>query len=203
MEFMKSNTSRAMIPAIFAAAASILSVPGCTSVTKADPVTPTATVLRAVDGDTIDVSDDSRGRLRIRLIGIDSPELNMPKYGAGIPEPHVRKYKMACFSQEASEYARTMLVGQRVALESDPSQDRIDRWGRTLAFVILAHGRNFSVESARGGYARSYVFAHRPSKYAEQIADAQRQAQESGRGLWGKPCFGETPNVPVDETGDR
>lgn len=192
-----------MIPAILAAAASILSAPGCSTVTKADPVIPTATVLRAVDGDTIDVSDDSRGRLRIRLIGINSPELNKPKYGIDSPEPHERKYRKACFSEEASEYARTTLVGQRVALESDPSQDRIDRWGRTLAFVILADGRNFSIESAQGGYARSYVFAHKPSKYAQQIADAERQAQEGGRGLWGKPCFGETPNVPVDETGER
>lgn len=35
---------------------------------------PTATVLRAVDGDTVDVRDDVRGRLRIRVLGIDSPE---------------------------------------------------------------------------------------------------------------------------------
>lgn len=30
----------------------------------------TATVLRAVDGDTLDVRDDTRGRLRVRLLGI-------------------------------------------------------------------------------------------------------------------------------------
>lgn len=40
---------------------------------EADDAT-TAIVLRVVDGDTVDVVDDTRGRLRIRVIGIDSPE---------------------------------------------------------------------------------------------------------------------------------
>lgn len=191
MEFMTSNSIRCVIPAIVATAASIASLPGCAWVAKADPVLPTAIVLSNVDGDTIDVQDENRGRLRIRLLGIDTPELHKPKY------------TKACYSEEASEYARATLVGQKVALESDPSQGRVDRWGRTLAFVILADGRNFSVESARGGYAHSYVFAHKPSKYAGQIAEAERQAQEAGRGLWGTACHGQTPSVPVDETGDR
>lgn len=38
---------------------------------------PTATVLRAVDGDTVDVRDDHRGRLRVRIAGIDTPELHI------------------------------------------------------------------------------------------------------------------------------
>src|SRR5262245_5836553 len=40
----------------------------------ADPVTVTATVLKVVDGDTIDIRDDVRGRLRVRVLGIDTPE---------------------------------------------------------------------------------------------------------------------------------
>ncbi|HEV7854557.1 MAG TPA: nuclease, partial [Mycobacterium sp.] len=44
----------------------------------ADPVTVTATVLKIVDGDTIDIRDDVRGRLRVRLLGIDTPETKKP-----------------------------------------------------------------------------------------------------------------------------
>jgi len=44
-------------------------------VADAPPVPTTATVLRAVDSDTIDVLDDTRGPLRIRLLGIDTPEV--------------------------------------------------------------------------------------------------------------------------------
>lgn len=41
---------------------------------SADPTPVTATVLKVVDGDTIDIRDDSRGRLRVRVLGIDTPE---------------------------------------------------------------------------------------------------------------------------------
>lgn len=52
-------------------------VSGCTPLTPpaADAApAPTATVLRVVDGDTLDVRDDNRGRLRVRVLGIDTPE---------------------------------------------------------------------------------------------------------------------------------
>jgi micrococcal nuclease len=45
---------------------------------RADTVT--ATVLKIVDGDTIDIRDDARGRLRIRLLGLDTPETKKPGF---------------------------------------------------------------------------------------------------------------------------
>ena len=44
----------------------------------ADPIATTALVLKVVDGDTIDIRDDNRGRLRVRLLGIDTPETKKP-----------------------------------------------------------------------------------------------------------------------------
>ena len=38
---------------------------------RSDPIATTALVLKVVDGDTVDIVDDARGRLRIRLLGID------------------------------------------------------------------------------------------------------------------------------------
>ena len=92
---------------------------GPIAVSRADDPDLTATVLRVVDGDTVDVVDDFRGRLRIRLIGVDSPEVHKPGYGIG------------CWGPEASEFARSALSGQRVAIVTDPSQDTHDRYGRT------------------------------------------------------------------------
>jgi micrococcal nuclease len=79
----------------------------------------TATVLSAVDGDTIDVRDDTRGRLRVRLLGIDSPEVHKPGWPVG------------CWGPEAAQFASDALTGQRVALSADPTQDTYDRYGRT------------------------------------------------------------------------
>lgn len=86
---------------------------------SADPVATTAEVLRVVDGDTIDIRDDVRGRLRVRILGIDTPETKKPGYTVG------------CWGPEATEFARSNMVGQRVALQPDPTQDRTDRYGRT------------------------------------------------------------------------
>jgi micrococcal nuclease len=108
--------------ALAAAASSItLNASACSpSPSHADTdIATTATVLRVVDGDTVDVVDDTRGRLRIRIIGLDSPEVHKPGYSVG------------CWGPQASEFARGTLTGQRVAIVTDPSQDAHDRYGRT------------------------------------------------------------------------
>jgi micrococcal nuclease len=152
---------------------------------KAEPGAANATVVKVVDGDTVDVRSDDRGRLRIRVVGIDTPEVKRPNYTVG------------CGGVEASQYAEELLAGQRVAIVADPSQDVRDRYGRTLAEIFLSDGRNYAVEAARTGHAHSYVYAHRPSQWATQIADAERQAQESKIGIWGPPCLGHTESVPT------
>jgi micrococcal nuclease len=50
---------------------------------RAQPTDTTAVVPRVVDGDTVDIRDDVRGRLRIRLLGIDTPETKKPGYTVG------------------------------------------------------------------------------------------------------------------------
>lgn len=154
----------------------------------ADPATATAVVLNVVDGDTIDIRDDVRGRLRVRLLGIDTPETKKPGYTVG------------CWGPEATEFARTTMVGQRVALVPDPTQDRTDHYGRTLAYLVRADDWDYSVEAARAGAARSYVYGGVPvSRYAA-IAAAEREAKEARRGLWGPPCNGETVSKPATVT---
>lgn len=154
----------------------------------ADPATATAVVLNVVDGDTIDIRDDVRGRLRVRLLGIDTPETKKPGYTVG------------CWGPEATEFARTTMVGQRVALVPDPTQDRTDHYGRTLAYLVRADDWDYSVEAARAGAARSYVYGGVPvSRYAA-IAAAEREAKEARRGLWGPPCNGETASKPATVT---
>lgn len=148
------------------------------------PVTTTAVVLKVVDGDTIDIRDDVRGRLRVRMLGIDTPETKKPGYTVG------------CWGPEATEFATSTMLGQRVALIPDPTQDRTDRYGRTLAYLEKADGWNYSVEAARAGAARSYVYeGNRVSRY-DAIVAAEREAREAQRGLWGPPCYGETESVP-------
>ena len=164
-------------------------VPACSviasSVAHADPITTTATVLKVVDGDTVDIVDDVRGRLRIRLLGIDTPETKKPGYTVG------------CWGPQASEFAESTLLGQRVAFVIDPSQGMYDRCGRTLAYLDKADGGDYSVEAARAGAAHSYVYHGHPSARADEIAAAEQEAKAAGRCLRGPSCFGQTTSVPI------
>lgn len=160
---------------------------GCGPVSHAEPVSTNATVLRAVDGDTLDVSSDSRGRLRIRVVGLDTPETVR------------RGWSVGCHGPEASSYAKTTLTGQRIALVIDPTQDATDRYGRTLAGVLLSDGRNYAVEAVRRGHGRAYLYGNKPNMWAKDIAAAEDQARQEGEGLWGAPCYGKTESEKLDK----
>jgi micrococcal nuclease len=153
-------------------------------VVRADTVETTALVLKIVDGDTVDIVDDVRGRLRVRLLGIDTPETKKPNFTVG------------CWGPEATAFAKSTLLGQRVALIPDPTQDRTDRYGRTLAYLDKADGWDYSIEAARAGAAHSYVYHGHPVGRADQIAAAEQEAKAARRGLWGPPCLGATASVP-------
>ncbi|WP_277244322.1 thermonuclease family protein, partial [Mycolicibacterium obuense] len=68
---------------------------------------------------------------------------------------------------------------------------------RTLAYVEKAGGWDFSVEAARAGAAKSYVYGRRPATLTPQIRAAEAEAQRTQRGLWGPPCYGHTDSTPV------
>ena len=128
------------------------------------------TVTKAVDGDTIWV-DNNGQRQKIRLIGLDTPETVDPR------KP------VQCFGREASAQAKTILGGQSVYLETDPSQDTIDKYGRTLAYVWTASGRLFNLDMITDGYAHEYTY-DLPYRYQADFKAAQNDARAQERGLW-------------------
>ncbi len=131
---------------------------------------PAAPVRRVVDGDTIDVLIAGRA-VRVRLIGIDTPEVADPR------QP------VECFGREASAKANELLAGQIVRLEADPSQGEQDRYGRLLRYVWLPDGRLVNLELIRQGYAFEYTY-DRPYKYQAVFKEAERDARAQQRGLW-------------------
>ena len=127
-------------------------------------------VVKVVDGDTIQV-DANGQRLKIRMIGLDTPETVDPR------KP------VQCFGREASAQAKTILGGQSVYLETDPSQDSVDRYGRTLTYVWTASGRLFNLDMIADGYAFEYTY-DLPYRYKADFKAAENDARAQGRGLW-------------------
>jgi micrococcal nuclease len=152
-------------------AVTVLSLAVVAPVAQADSVVTTAMVLKVVDGDTVDIVDDVRGRLRIRLLGIDTPETKKPGYTVG------------CWGPEASQFATSTLLGERVAFTTDPGQGTYDRYGRTLAYLDKADGWDYSIEAARAGAAQSYVLPRQPIDSRRR----HRRCRAGGKGSWPRP----------------
>jgi micrococcal nuclease len=128
----------------------------------------TATVLRAVDGDTILVRGSNGRTERVRYIGVDTPESVKPNT------------PVQCFAHEASDYNRSLVQGKTVRLVPDHESE--DRYGRSLAFVYV--GSTFvNAELLRGGYARTIRIEPNTSK-ADYFAGLQRVAIRTNKGLW-------------------
>jgi len=133
------------------------------------------TVTKVVDGDTIWVNNNGK-RQKIRMIGMDTPETVDPR------KP------VQCFGLEASAQAKTILGGQSVYLETDPSQDTVDKYGRTLAYVWTTSGRLFNLDMIADGYAYEYTY-YVPYRYQQEFKAAQSDARTQERGLWSpKAC---------------
>lgn len=154
-------------------------------------VTLDAVVERVVDGDTVRVV--TRGfQDTVRLVGIDTPETRHPER------------RVECFGPEASaRAARLMPPGRRVRLETDPTQDVRDRYGRLLAHVYLgARTGPASVNRSlvASGHARVYVYGGVRFRYAADFERAERAARRAGRGLWGPACRGRRELPPTTST---
>ena len=130
----------------------------------------TATVLRVVDGDTIEVSVAGRVE-KVRLIGVDTPETVDPR------KP------VEYFGKEASEFTRKLVEGKQVILRDElAGQDR-DKYGRLLRYVYLEDGTFVNAEIIKQGYGHAYVAY--PFSHMEEFRGYERQAREKGLGLWG------------------
>jgi micrococcal nuclease len=132
----------------------------------------TAQVVAVHDGDTITVRLDGHTE-KIRLVGIDSPELQDERTA----------YRDAGYA--ARNYARMRLGGERVTLEAEPQQPDRDRYGRLLRYVILDDGTNVNDEFVRKGYA--HVFDKFKFTLKPRFKASEAEAKREKLGVWSLP----------------
>jgi micrococcal nuclease len=136
-----------------------------------DPAKPgertSARVTKHTDGDTLWLS----GIGKVRLIGIDTPEV----YG-----------EVECYGREASAFVeRTVPLGSEVRYQL--GVDERDRYGRALAYVWLRDGRFLNRLLVARGYATPLTVPPNVD-YEDLFARVARHAREANRGLWGADC---------------
>jgi micrococcal nuclease len=143
------------------------------------------TVVRAVDGDTLEVRLDGEQRTEdVRLIGVDTPETVKPDT------------PVQCFGPQASAFQHRVAEGRRVRLVT--GVEPRDVYDRLLTYVYLLpparlsdnsqrpaqRERFLNAELLRRGLARTLAIP--PNiRFAERFAALERRAARAGRGLWG------------------
>ena len=123
-----------------------------------------ATVIRVIDGDTIEVRFGQGSLVRVRVIGYDAPEKDEP------------------FGDKATKFLRALLEGREVLLESDVQP--VDRYGRRLYHVWLSQTL-LSELMLLTGLARQMTIPPNV-RHVDFLTQAQKQGREIGLGIWGK-----------------
>ncbi|MEP6958519.1 MAG: thermonuclease family protein [Nitrospirota bacterium] len=122
----------------------------------------TGQVISVLDGDTIEVLHNQAPE-RIRLSGIDCPE------------------KGQAFGKRAKKAASELVFGKEVTLQTHGK----DRYGRTLADVLLTDGSNVNHTLVKNGWCWWYRKYTAGDAVLEELEKAAREAQ---KGLWNDPA---------------
>jgi micrococcal nuclease len=133
------------------------------------PAEARAFVVRAVDGDTIEVRIGERLE-DVRYIGVDTPETVKPDT------------PVQCFGPRASSFNHHLVERRWVRLVF--GVERRDVYGRLLAYVHLGH-RFVNASLVRRGLARSLTIPPN-DRFAPLFRRLELRAARAGRGLWGK-----------------
>lgn len=136
-------------------------------------------VTRVVDGDTVVLSDDRK----IRLIGVDTPELHeSEKLERDIIHTRRDKATIQALGEKAAEFTRKLVEGKEVRVRYGRQKE--DRYGRTLAYLYLRDGTFVNEEIIRRGFGNAYIKF--PFRHMKKFQRDEKTARESRRGLWGK-----------------
>ena len=125
------------------------------------------TVQHVHDGDTLFLVAADGSELKVRLLGIDTPELR--------PAPE-------CFSVEARDHLRALVPDGSVVTVS-PDTEALDQYGRSLYYLWSAQGEFVNLRLVSDGYGTALNIEPNTA-YANEFAAAEATARESGAGLW-------------------
>lgn len=174
-------------------------------------------VERVVDGDTLLI----QGGLKIRLIGVDTPEVHMSaKMDRDAKRSGQDIKTIKSLGKQSSQFVKDRVLGKKVFYTTDASNIRTqhrDKYNRFLAYVYFEmneapeeylqylKSKNQKFKEGRVmlnalllqcGYAN--VYTRFPYEHMEYFRDCERAARENEIGLFGDQNF-----RPKENSGDK
>lgn len=128
-------------------------------------------VSAVIDGDTFVIDVEGRDAT-IRMLGIDTPEVVDPRK------------KEECYGRESSKSTASFLSDRYVRLEFSPNREKVDRYGRLLAYVFRDDGLFINLELLKNGFAREYTVGKPYSRQGE-FKEMENEAKNLSAGMWG------------------
>ena len=121
------------------------------SILFADPIK----IIKIYDGDTITALTSQKEKIKIRLYGIDAPELKQP------------------FGKASKRHLIDLISNKSLNINEKGK----DKYGRTLA-VLYNGDQNINAQMVIDGYAWAY------DKFSKDYVAFQQNAQSLKKGLW-------------------
>ena len=121
------------------------------SISFADPIK----VIKIYDGDTITTLTSQKEKIKIRLYGIDAPELKQP------------------FGKASKRHLIDLISNKSLKINEKGK----DKYGRTLA-VLYNGDQDINAQMVIDGYAWAY------DKFSKDYVAFQKDAQSLKKGLW-------------------
>ncbi len=118
------------------------------------------------DGDTLFLTDAAGAELKVRLIGVDTPELDTE-----------------CFANEARDHLRALLPEGAQVWATHDDEPR-DQYGRELLYLWTASGEFVNRQLVEEGFAEAVRIGANDA-YWPQLSAAEEAARGSAVGLWG------------------
>ena len=130
-------------------------------------------VVKVYDGDTITISDGIH-EIRVRLIGIDTPEMNE------------KNTVLRNLAYQAKDYLSSLILDQFIYLQLDHFNEKsmhLDKFGRLLAYIYRFSDNLFvNAQMIRMGFSQEYErYAFEQMHYFRKLA-AQAKAEKLG--IW-------------------
>ncbi len=155
----------------------------------------TFVVTRIVDGDTLhlDAADSGGQVTKVRLIGIDAPEIGTERGGP------------MYYADQTTAAMKSMALGKQVTVYLDPQAGNRDRYERLLAYIQLPDGRFLNEELLSQGFVYADLrFKH---SYYHKYVQLETSARSLKEGLWAHVTPEQTPRwrqkrVPDDDASD-